>query len=104
MIASFQTITNQVLNRFEPLLQKLAKTKELWALEIPGAFAENWQIMETTPSLAHYGQAFFENEDHTFSHISPRISLDDAPGTDINTIMSGHVALNKLDFKALFKK
>jgi 5'/3'-nucleotidase SurE len=98
------TQTDLLLNVISSQLEELSKTIELWTIEIPDFFADNWQVIETTPSLKHYGKAFTKNEDGTYKHCSPTPLMEDAKGTDIDTIMTGHIALNKIDFKGLCQK
>lgn len=94
---------NEVFDKFEKQLPELTKSKELWALEMPYQLKENWDIKDSYPSLSHYGSAFVENEDGTYSHCSPRLENDTDPGSDISIMTGGDVALNRINFKSLCK-
>ena len=90
-----------ILAKLEGDLEEFSKTDGLWALELPCNLRDDWEIIETRPSRAHYGSAFVQNEDGTWSHCSPRLGNDTDERSDLNIMESGHVALNKLDFKSL---
>ncbi len=90
-----------VLNSFEDDLETLKASEDLWALELPCVLKDNWSIVETRPSRAHYGSAFVQNDDGSYAHCSPRLKTDSDPTSDLNVMESGNVALNKLDFKGL---
>lgn len=97
----FESQVKEILDRASNSLEELSSSNELWALEMPYQLVENWNIKPSTPSEAHYGNAFIKNEDGTYSHCSPRLENDDNPESDINIMQSGHVAFNKLNFKSL---
>ena len=91
----------KVLDKAAASLTELHKNKELWALEMPYQLASDWQIKDSSPSTAHYGNAFIKNNDGTYSHCSPRLGNDDNPQSDLNIMQSGQVAFNRLNFKSL---
>ena len=91
----------KVLDKASSSLPEILANKELWALEMPYQLSENWDILKSLPSKAHYGSAFIENEDGSFSHCSPRLENDKDPKSDINIMHSGHVAFNRLNFRSL---
>ena len=94
---------NAVLERFEPNLSNIMTEKGLWSLEMPYQLKSNWQIKNSFPSTSHYGSAFIKNDDGSYSHCSPRLERDSDPGSDINLMNNGDVALNRLNFKSLCK-
>lgn len=94
--------TKQILEKVS--LEDFSDTKELWALEFPDLLNEEWQVCETYPSLQNYGSAFSKAEDGSYFHNASGLNFTDEVGTDIHALANGNVALNKLDFKSLFKK
>ena len=94
--------TKKILEKIS--LQNFAKTKDLWALEFPDELSKKWKLCKTYPSFQSYGSAFSESEDGTYFHNASGLSFNDEEGTDIHALANGNVALNKLDFKSLFKK
>ena len=97
----FKKQVAEVLDRFKPEMENLVNTKGLWALEMPYELKEGWEIKQSVPSNAHYGNAFIKNEDGTFSHCSPRLEKDDNKSSDIFIMNNGDVALNKLNLREL---
>ncbi len=97
----FRLQLNEIFDRLEPAFKDLVKEKGLWSVEFPYKLKENWAIKTTYPSLAHYGQAFRQNEDGTYSHFSPRLGQDSDPFSDLNVMAGGEVALNRLNFKTM---
>ena len=91
----------EILKSFESQLETLKNSKGLWALEMPYELKGGWEIVNSFPSKAHYGNAFVKNEDGTYSHCSPRLEADSNTKSDINIMLGGNVALNKLNFKEL---
>ena len=102
-IEHFKKQVSEILEKFTPKLETLIKEKGLWALEMPYQIKDNWEIKNSIPSKAHYGNAFIKNDDGTYSHCSPRLNNDDDPRSDINIMNGGDVALNKLNLKDLCK-
>ena len=103
---AYNHLKNQVLKILEAAsnsFTELISNKELWALEMPYQLSKNWEIKKSLPSESHYGNAFIENEDGSYSHCSPRLENDENPASDINIMHSGNVAFNRLNFRSLCK-
>ena len=104
MIERYSSIFTSAFDKIMGKIEYYLEESKLWSIELPDYLAEDWQLQETVPSMNHYGQVFAETDAGKFKHASPSISKEDHQNSDVSVMMSGNVAINELDFRALFQK
>ncbi|NQZ56796.1 MAG: 5'/3'-nucleotidase SurE [Lentisphaeraceae bacterium] len=97
----FKNQFRQILDKLSPLFDVLINNRELWTIEIPGKLKGNWQIKEAGASKSFYGCAFRKNEDGSYQHASPSLTVDEDPKSDLNIMSGGDVSLCKINLSHL---
>ena len=99
--AHFKKQFKAVFAKLSENFDRLLKNKELWAVELPGKLKDNWQIKEAHASQASYGSVFRKNDDGSYQHASPGLSVDDDAKSDLNIMSGGDVSLCKINLSHL---
>ena len=99
--AHFSEQFEKIMLQLTQKLELLVDSDEVWSVEIPALLKENWKIIETQPSTSFYGCTFKQNDDGSYTHGSPRLSEDLNANSDLNVMLNGNVALNRINLQNL---